>query len=194
MRRACDVHDLVLYGPALTLQGLLEVRLVVVTLRVGCEDAIVERRDDRRAGRLEAVREEDRGDRGLRQRRQDTRLAGELLDVELAELAAVLGQPPSEAETVRDVRAGRPRDDVRLQPREAPLVGVRIAAAELVGDRKPEDRVAEELEPLVGAPAIGMPGGVRVDPGALRGRERVDQAAEVSWRARRCSPRPRPRR
>jgi hypothetical protein len=55
-----------------------------------------------------------------------------------------------------------------------------MALVEGVRDRKLEDAVAEELEPLVGRAAVARPGCVREDGLRQLRRERVDQLREVS--------------
>ena len=61
----------------------------------------------------------------------------------------------------RDLGAGPPRDDDRLDPRQVPFEVVGELPEEQVADDRPEDRIAQELQPLVrDQPVIG-PRGVR---------------------------------
>jgi hypothetical protein len=60
-----------------------------------------------------------------------------------------------------------------------------MAAVELVGHDRPEDGVTEELEPLVGVAARLVPRRVAEYAAPDVVRERVEQAGEVSQRARR---------
>jgi hypothetical protein len=55
-----------------------------------------------------------------------------------------------------------------------------MARVESVRDRKLEDAVAEEFEPLVRGATVARPGGVRKDGLRQLRRERVDQLREVS--------------
>jgi len=60
-----------------------------------------------------------------------------------------------------------------------------MAAIELLGDDRAEDGVTEELEPFVRVAARLMPRGVAEDLPPDLVRERIEQAGEVSQRARR---------
>ena len=51
-------------------------------------------------------------------------------------------------------------DDHRLDPREVPLERIRKQPVERLADEKPQDGIAEKLEPLVGGQAVLGPGGV----------------------------------
>jgi hypothetical protein len=54
-----------------------------------------------------------------------------------------------------------------------------VAAVELLGDDRPEDGVAEELQPLVRVTARVVPRGVAEDPPPDVVRQRVDELREV---------------
>jgi hypothetical protein len=125
------------------------------------------------------VLEEERGERGLEQRREDVPVPRETVQlVGRDDAVASLDQLGPEAELARDDRAARPRDDVRADLRQPALRQLRIAVVERAGDRQLEDAVAEELEPLVRGRPIGRPRRMRervVDP--LRG-QLLDQPYE----------------
>jgi hypothetical protein len=57
-----------------------------------------------------------------------------------------------------------------------------MAAVELLGDHRPEDGVAEELQPFVRVAARLVPRGVAEDPPPELVRQRVDEVREVSRR------------
>ena len=154
-------HHGVLYGTALTLQPLLQLRLVVDVAALGPLDPLGEAHDDRRGDRVVAAREQPGPDHRLGQRREDARVGGELVGVVAPERDAALAQVAAEVEVARDLGAARPRDDLRLQDRESALVSRGETPVELSRNGRAEDSIAQELEPLVGVAAFGQPGGVR---------------------------------
>ena len=71
-------------------------------------DPIRERGDDRRLDRLVAVLEEERGDRGLEQRREDVAALDDPLELLARErLPAAVAEPLAETKLARDRRAAR---------------------------------------------------------------------------------------
>ena len=131
--------------------------------------------------RLEAVLEVERRERRLEHRREHVAVAREPRS-SLARRAPVAAgeQPLAEPELARDDGAARARDDVRAELRHLPLVEVREAVVERVGDRELEHGVAEELEPLVRLAALGGPARMGEDRGRALGRQRRDQLARES--------------
>ena len=127
-------------------------------------DPVRERGDDRPLDRLVAVLEEERGDRGLEQRRRDVAALDDPRELFARErLARGVREPLAEPKLARDRRAALPRDDVRANLREPAFRVVRIAVVQLRRDRELEDAVAQKLQPLVRRRAVGRPGGVRED-------------------------------
>ena len=123
----------------------------------------VERLDDRLLDLLEAVLEEERGERRLEQRREHVAVARETLELLRRDVGAALEQPLPELELPRDDGAARRETTCERTLASRALREVRVALVERPRDRELEHAVAEELEPLVGRRAVGRPGGVRVD-------------------------------
>jgi len=71
---------------------------------------------------------------------------------------------------------------VRADLCELPLLVVGESLIELARDRKPEDAVSEELEPLVGLRAVRGPGRMREGGAKTRLGERVDQREKLGLR------------
>jgi hypothetical protein len=113
VRRSLDVHDRVADLPAERRELLLQLRLVVDVRRGGVVDPAAERLDDRLLDGLEAVLEEQRGQRRLEQRREDVPVAREPAELLLRDDALpLLDEPGAEIQLARDDGAARPRDDV----------------------------------------------------------------------------------
>src|SRR5207244_5311434 len=92
--------------------------------------------------------------------------------------ARVLAEPLAEAESARDDRAARARDDVRADLRHPPLAEVRKAVVQRTRDRELEYRVTEELQALVRVRPVGGPARVREDCRAALLGQRGDQLCE----------------
>jgi len=88
-------------------------------------------------------------------------------------------QPFAESEAPADYGAALARHDVRADLRELPFLVVGKPSVELACDRKAQDAVSEELEPLVGLRAILGPGGMRKGVTETRLRKRVDQREQL---------------
>jgi hypothetical protein len=158
VRRALDVEDGVRDAQAAARELLLELRLVVDVARQRVIDPLRERVEDGLADRLEPVLEIERAERRLDERRQDVPVDREPLQLLRRDrIAAPIDERLAEPEPAADDGAALPRDDVRPDLRELPLRVVREALVELPRDREPENRVAEELEPLVGIGPCGGP-------------------------------------
>jgi hypothetical protein len=122
------------------------------------------------------VLEKEGAEHRLEERCEHVPVAGEALDLVLAEIDdAVLAEPVAEIELPGDDRATRARDDVRADLREPPFREVGVAGVELVRDRELEDAVAEELEALVRVRAVFGPRRMGERDGRPFGRQRVDQ-------------------
>jgi hypothetical protein len=76
-----------------------------------------------------------------------------------------------EPELTRDLRAGAPRDDHRLDPREVPFERFGEVQVQRLADDRPEDRVPQELQPLVRGESMVGARGVR---------ERLAQVVQVA--------------
>jgi len=87
----------------------------------------------------------------------------------------VTGEELAEAELLADDRAALARDDVGADLGEPALGLVGEAVVELLGDRKPEDAVAEELQAFVRICPPPRPGRVREGVMKALGRKRLDQ-------------------
>src|SRR5204862_3561236 len=149
VRRAFDAEDGVADRLPATRERLLQLRLVVDVARERVVEPARERLDDRLLDRLEAVLEEQRGQRGLEQRREDVAVVRQPLELVLGNVGAALGELPAEIELARDDGAARARDDVRADLREPALAEVRVALVQLARDRELEHAVAEKLQPFV---------------------------------------------
>jgi hypothetical protein len=122
-------------------------------LRIGEEGLLAERIEvrperllDEAAAGLKAAIEKDRTDEGFvgaSEVRRAVASAAGLLSFSEEEGA-------SEVQTARDASEGVAPNEVRTQLGQAALVERGILGEELVGDDQAEDRVAEELEALVG--------------------------------------------
>ena len=153
---------------------------MVDVVRARVLDALGERVDDRLLDRLEAVLEEERGERRLEQRGEHVAVPREPLQLLVRRTPPrALDEPPAEPELARDHRAARARDDVRADLRQPPSENSGIALVELPRDRELEDAVAEELEPLVRGRAVRRPRRVGEDVIEPRRRERLDQPREL---------------
>ena len=119
--------------------------------------------DDRLLDLLEAVLEEQCGERRLEQRGQDVSIPRETLELVVGDVGAALREPSAEVELPRNDRAARAGDDMRADLRQTAFGEFRIALEELTRDRELEDAVSEELQPLVRRGALTRPGRVRVD-------------------------------
>ena len=89
------------------------------------------------------------------------------------------GEEPAEPEAPADDRAALPRHDVRADLGELPLRVLRKPLVELLGDRKPENAVPEELEALVGVGAGRRPGRMRESVLQAVVGERLDQLEQT---------------
>ena len=116
VRRPLDLEHRVDDGAPRARQALLQLGLVVDVRRQGVLDARVERGDDRRLDRLEAVLEVERRQRGLEQRREHVAVEREPLDLALGEVARLLrrGARPAAAP------ARRPRSSPARRRASAP--------------------------------------------------------------------------
>jgi hypothetical protein len=132
------------------------------------------------------VLEEECAECRFNDRCEHVAVLSETLELHLGLLRSALDEAPAEVERPRHLCAGGARDDVGTHLREPPFRKVRVARIERVRDRKLEDAVAEELEPLVRGATVARPRGVGEDRlGELR-RERVDQLREVGVRGYWC--------
>jgi hypothetical protein len=132
------------------------------------------------------VLEEERGERGLEQRREHVAVADEASELVRRERLAALRQALAETELARDRGAALAGDDVRPDLREPPLREVGEAVVERARDRELEDAVAEELEALVGGGAVGRPGRVCEDVLDPIDRQLVDQPPQLGRVAGPC--------
>ncbi len=164
---------------ALPRELLLQLGLVVDVARRRVLDAAAEGADDRRLDRGEPVLEEERGQRGLEQRRAHVAVLGQTLHLLLGDALRMLEEELLQAELVGDDRAALARDDVRAQPGQLALGEVRIRVVQGARDRELEHAVAEEFESLVRVAPVGRPGRMREHLAAARSRELGDQPAEL---------------
>jgi hypothetical protein len=180
MRRPFDLEHTVGDLAALPRKLFLELRLVVDVARRRILDLAAKRLDDRRLDRRESVLEEERRQRSLQQRAEDVPVPCELRELLLAGLPGVLTEPPPQAELAPDDRTALPGDDVRAEPGQLPLREIRILLEQRPSDRKLEDAVPQELEPLVRLAPVGRPGGMRENLREPLRRELVDQPLELA--------------
>ena len=117
-------------------------------------------------GRLHAAVEEDRADEALEDVGQD-RGRGSLVRAHPLAHDQVLVEPSGSG----DLGAGPPRHDDRLDPGQLPFLVLRELAKQQFADDRAQDRVAQELEPLVGGQPMVGPRGVR-ERLAEQGRDR----------------------
>ena len=120
-------------------------------------DARGEQARDHRLHRAQALVEEDRPAQGLQGVRQD-RLAAEATGLELpgAQLQRV-----AEADRQGDLGQRLGADQPGAQAAQVALVGLRVGGIQGLSDGEVDDRVAQELEPLVvgaGGAAVGERG------------------------------------
>jgi hypothetical protein len=181
VRRSLDVHDRVADLPAERGELLLQLRLVVDVRRRGVVDPAAERLDDRLLDGLEAVLEEQRGQRRLQQRRENVPVAREPGELLLRDDALpLLDEPGAEIQLARDDGAARPRDDVRANLREASLRQVGIPLVQRPRDGELQDAVTEELQPLVRGGPVRRPRGMRECVVRPLGGQLVDQPREAA--------------
>ena len=178
--RPLDLEHAVGDLTAPTCELFLELRLVIDVARGRILDPAAKRLDDRRLDRREAVLEKERRQRGLQQRAEDVRVPCELGELLLARLAGVPAEPPPQPELAPDDGTALPGDDVRAQPSQLPLREVRVLLEQRPRDRKLEDAVPQELQPLVGLAPLRRPGGMREDLREPLRRELVDQPLELA--------------
>ena len=109
MRRPLDLQHRVADLPTERRELLLQLRLEVDVRRGRIVDPAAERLDDRLLDGLEAVLEEERGERRLEQRREDVPVAGKPAELLLRDDALpLLDEPGAEIELARDDGAARP--------------------------------------------------------------------------------------
>src|SRR5690242_20588802 len=112
VRRPVDVEHGVADGLPAPRERLLQLRLVVDMARERVLDAPGERVHDRALDRLEAVLEEERGERRLEQRGEHVPVVREPVQLVVRDVGAALLQTLAELELARDDGAARARDDM----------------------------------------------------------------------------------
>jgi hypothetical protein len=185
--RALDFEHGVVHGLAAARQRLLQLGLVVDVAGERVLDATRERLDDRLFDGLETMLEEERGQCGLQQRREDVAVMGEPVELVVRDVRTALGEPLPELELTGDDGATGTGDDVGADLREPSLAEIRIALVQLARDRELEDAVAQELQPLVGRGPLARPGRVRVDLLRPLVGQLLDQLCELGDVPARCA-------
>ena len=160
-------------------QLLLELRLVVDVGRERVLDPLAERRDDRTLHAVEAVRQVAGAERRLEQRRDDVPVRGQPLEVVAGDDAsAPLAQAFAEIELL-PTTAQLERLTAFARSWSAAPRAVRERLVEHLRNRELEHAVAEELEPLVRARAIGYERGMRRDALRRSGSGALDELEEL---------------
>ena len=131
MRRAFDLEHAVVHGLPAPCKRLLQLRLVVDVACQRIVDPPRERLHDRALDLLEAVFEEERGQCGLQQGREDVAVAREALELLRRDVGAALRQVRAEIELARDDCATRPRHDMRADLGQPALGEVGVALVQL---------------------------------------------------------------
>src|SRR4051812_37425280 len=126
VRRPLDLEHAVVDRLSAPGQRLLQLRLVIDVRRPRVLDAAGERLHDRLLDRLEAVLEEERGQRCLQQRREHVPVVREPVQLVVRNIPPALCEALTECELARDDRAARARDDVRADLGEPPFAEVGI--------------------------------------------------------------------
>ena len=187
VRRARGLGNDIRYRPVQTCELLLEHGLVVDVLDEGVVHPSAERLDDRIGHPLEPVLDVAAADRRLDQGRADGLRLDERRRIHRAERQAPRRQVGGQPELVRHECAALPRHHVRPHPGQLALGLVGKAAVQVMGDRQPQDAVAEELQPLVRLRPLCEPRRVREDGLPELSRKAVDQRTELARRPRRVS-------
>jgi hypothetical protein len=126
------------------------------------------------------VLEVEGAERRLDERREDVAVPREAVEFAARQRAETFGEPAAEPEQAGDLRAARPADDVRPRLGQPSFGELREAVVELLSDCEVENRVPEELEPLVRGRAVLDRGGMGEGARAKLWPQPLDQPKELA--------------